>query len=119
MFKCKDCRQPVELSVGMSRKKLACPHCGGGDLRKNSIRVFHDTRRTAVRNLSRSGTPEKIAMKITGHKTRAIFDWYNIVNEDDLKEASARLARRHKEARLLHEQSSAEALTDEAIGKVS
>ena len=54
-------------------------------------RFLHDCRRTAARNLIRANVPERVAMLLTGHKSRAIFDRYNIINEQELLDAGDQL----------------------------
>jgi integrase len=49
---------------------------------------LHDFRRSAIRNMRRRGVDSKTAMEISGHKTFAVFQRYNIVDETDLIRAS-------------------------------
>jgi len=64
----------------------ACARAGTSD------RVPHDLRRTAVRALERAGVSRSVAMKLTGHKTEAVYRRYAIVSEADLREGVAKLA---------------------------
>lgn len=56
------------------------------------LRIPHDLRRTAVRNLERAGVARSVAMQLTGHKTEAVYRRYAVVAEQDLRDGVAKLA---------------------------
>ena len=55
----------------------------------------HALRRTAARNLIRSGVPEVVSMRITGHRTHSVFDRYTIVSPIDPQDAARKMADGH------------------------
>ena len=81
-------RNGVPITTFTKAWKAACTRAGCPG------RIPHDLRRTAVRNSS-AGVPERVAMQMTGHKTRSVFERYNIVSESDFADAVRRLDQRH------------------------
>jgi integrase len=69
-------------------KTKACPKCKGKTRRAYQGLIFHDLRRTGVRNLMRSGVSQTVAMRISGHRTLSVFQRYDITDERDLTEAA-------------------------------
>jgi integrase len=89
----------------------ACVRAGVPEL------LFHDLRRREVRNLRRAGVPESVIMKITGHRTRSVFERYNITDHSDTQDAGRRagefLKKEHEDVAQLVAQNSEEPNEDE------
>ncbi len=85
----------------------ACAACGLGTLTKVAGKrdpryaglIVHDLRRSAIRNLMKAGVNEKVAMAISGHKTRSVFDRYHIIDTEDVVEAMRRVQRQSNKGR--------------------
>lgn len=79
-------KAPQQITSFTKAWKTACVEAGCPG------RIPHDLRPTAVRNMVRPRVPERVAMKLTGHKTASVFQRYNIVSEGDLRTAAAQLS---------------------------
>jgi integrase len=79
----------------------ACYLAGAGVLdpgtkAPRALKLRHDFRRTAVRNLERAGVPRSVAMRLVAMKTQSIYSRYAITSRQDLKDGVAKLAVLHQ-----------------------
>ena len=103
---------------GAEHKCAACSREWTREELKYQGRIFHDFRRTAVRDMVRAGVPETVAMSISGHKTRSMFDRYNIHDERDQREAlRATQAYREQQAAVQRERLARMPAAGQGIGK--
>lgn len=77
--------------------------------------LVHDLRRAAVRNMLAAGLSEKMAMMISGHKTRSMIDRYQIIDERDIELAGQKLAAYEARQRQLRQESSEKAKVREEV----
>ena len=113
-----------EFTLFEKAGKRYCKHCGDGVRRRDASYhglLFHDLRRSAVRDMIRAGIPERVAMQIGGWKTRSVLDRYNVTSESDLHvavekyQAAQKLALEAIEAEKRLVRSSLEVAPSEAV----
>ena len=117
-----DMRGYIELAMAANRRYLC--EIGRqpiGSFRKTWITatkaaevpglLFHDLRRSAVRNMIQAGVPETVAMQISGHRTQSMLHRYNIIAERDIVAAAAKIQH--------HLESSVSRKLGEKLGEVS
>jgi integrase len=78
-------KKPQRIKSLTKAFKKACSQAGFPG------RIPHDLRRSAVRRFVLHGIPDGVAMKLTGHKTRSVFERHSIVSDADLRDAAAKL----------------------------
>lgn len=97
-FVCRTCNVPGSITGAAGRRCPTCAKANQVGIYRYEGLLFHDLRRSAVRNLERGAIPRSVGMKITGHKTEAVYRRNAIVSEADVAAAVEKLERSRLES---------------------